>query len=246
MLAVVWAPTHTTYWRAEGPYLPTLASKTALVEETRLFLLTYERLSNMEMALQALLNEVLAQRSRRTRTTIVAIIRSRLLRWNAPTWVLQNLMAFAQESHLDALRAALLLHIARQDHLLYDFVQQVIVPRRQRGEFRIFISDVQTFFDTAQKEHPEVGHWSFETRLRLSRGMLATLRDCGLLKGAVQKHITFPFIPEQVVTHLIRLLQAEGVTQEQMATHPDWNLWLWSPAQAKAAIERFFHEEQGV
>jgi hypothetical protein len=240
---VVSVPTHTTHWRAEGPYLPTLASKTALVEETRLFLLTYERLSDVEMALEALVNEALAQRSRRTRTTIVSIIRSRLLRWNPPAWVLHDCVSFARESHLDALRAALLLHIARQDHLLYDFVQQVIVPRRQRGEFRIFLSDAQTFFDAAQKEHPEVAHWSFETRLRLARGMLATLRDCGLLKGAVQKHLTFPLIPEQVVTHLIRLLSAEGVSREQMATHPDWNLWLWSPAQAKAAIERFFHEK---
>jgi hypothetical protein len=220
--------------------VPTLASKTGLVEETRLFLLTYERSGQVETTLQLLLDDVLAQRSRRTRTTIVTIIRSRLLRWNPPAWVLQDLVSFAQEPTLDALCAALLLHIARQDHLLYDVVQQVIIPRKERGELTIFTSDIQTFFDAVQQEHPEVAHWSFETRLRLARGILATLRDGGLLKGVAQKQITFPLIPEPVVAHLIRLLEAEGIAQEEMATHPDWKLWLWSPGQAQAALKRFF------
>jgi hypothetical protein len=233
-----------THWRAEGPYLPTLASKAALLEETRLFLTTYGQTKDLQATTTVLLNTVLAQRSRRTRSTIVQIIQSRLVRWNPPDWVLQDLVSFAREPNLDALRAALLLHIPRQDHALYDFVQHVIVPRKAKGEIKVFVSDVQTFLDASQEEHPEISNWSFETRLRLSRGVLATLRDYGLLKGEVNKQTVLPFIPDHVVRHLIKLLRAEGIPQEQLAAHPDWRLWLWSPAQAQVAIEAFLKQEQ--
>jgi hypothetical protein len=238
--------TQETRWRTAGPYLPTLASKAALVEETRLFLVTYDQYHDLDATIQALLHNVLIQRSRSTRNIIVNIIKSRLIRWNPPDWVLQDLISFAHEPGLDALHAALLLHIPRQDHLPYDFVQQVIVPHKERGEMRVLLSEVQTFFDASQEAHPEISRWSFETRLRLSRGVLATLRDCGLLKGEINKYLGLPVIPNHVVHHLIRLLRAENIPEAQLAVHPDWQLWLWSPAQAKLAIDAFLKQEQVV
>jgi hypothetical protein len=233
-----------TRWRTLGPYLPTLASKAALLEETRLFLVTYDHHHDLDLTFNTLLDTVLPQRSRRTRSTILQIIKSRLVHWNPPDWVLQDLISFALEPNLDALRAALLLHVPRQDHMLYDFVQQVIVPQQEKGENRVFLSDVQTFLDTSLEGHPEISHWSFETRLRQVRGVLATLRDYGLLKGDVNKSIALPAIPDKVIHHLIRLLKAEGISQEQLAYHPDWQLWLWSSAQAKVAITAFLKQEQ--
>src|SRR5437016_6222363 len=89
----------TTRWRASGPYLPTLASKTSLIEETRQFLLTYARLGDVEAARQALVNGGLPQRSRATRKTIVEIVQIRLTRWHPPVWVLDDLNTFAQDGH---------------------------------------------------------------------------------------------------------------------------------------------------
>ena len=119
-----------------------------------------------------------------------------------------------------------------------------VLPFSYIFHVKIIISDIQAFLDASQEEHIEISRWGFETRLRLSRGALATLRDCGLLKGEVNKYIVLPIIPEGVIHHLIRLLKAEGIPQEQMAYHPDWRLWLWSPAQAKAAIDNFLKQEQ--
>lgn len=233
-----------TRWRMVGPYVSTLASKAALLEEIRLFLVTYDHYHDLDLTFKALLDTVLPQRSRTTRSVIVKIIKSRLVDWHPPEWVLQDLISFAHEPNLDALRAALLLHVPRQDHVLYDFVQQIIVPHYEKGESRVFLSDVQTFLDVSLEEHPEILHWSFETRLRQVRGVLATLRDYGLLKGDVNKSIALPAIPDKVVHHLIRLLKAEGVPQERVAYHPDWQLWLWQPAQAKVAMTAFLKQEQ--
>src|SRR5437879_2602822 len=134
-----------TRWRASGSYLPTLASKTSLIEETRLFLLTYARLDNLEATRQALVNGGLLQRSRATRMTIVRIVQLRLTRWNPPVWVLDDLIGFAQDGRQTELQAALLLHTARQDVLLYDVIQRVVVSRWLAGERELITADIQRF-----------------------------------------------------------------------------------------------------
>jgi hypothetical protein len=89
----------TTGWRATGSYLLRLASKTSLIEETRQFLLTYERVRDIEATRQGLVNGELPQRSRATRVTIVEIVQIRLTRWHPPAWVMDDLITFAQDGH---------------------------------------------------------------------------------------------------------------------------------------------------
>jgi hypothetical protein len=235
-----------TRWRVSGSYLPTLASKTSLIEETRQFLLAYARLGDLEATRQALVNGGLPQRSRATRKTIVEIVQIRLTRWHPPAWVLDDLIAFAQDGHQAELQAALLLHTARQDNLLYDFIQQVVVSRWFAGERELIRADVQRFLDSTQTAHPEVAAWSHSTREKLSRNALTTLRDLGLLKGTASKHIIEPIVPPSIVKHLIRLLQAEGIPPEHIAQHPDWQLWLWDAARAQKVIDSSQVEEYVV
>ena len=236
----------TTRWRTTGSYVPTMASKTSLIEETRQFLLTYARLRDIKTTRQALVNGGLLQRSRATRATIVRIVQLRLTRWNPPAWVLDDLISFAQDGRQAELQAALLLHTARQDVLLYDIIQRVVVSRWLAGEREMITADVQRFLDDMQPVHPEVARWSHSTRVRLSRHTLATMRDFSLLQGKVSKQIVEPIVPPVVVQHLIRLLQAEGIPPEQVAQHPDWQLWLWDAARAQKAIESSHLEERVV
>ncbi len=235
-----------TLWRATGSYVPTLSSKTSLLEETRQFLLPYARLRDSRTTRLALVNGGLSQRSRATRATIVRIVQLRLTRWNPPAWVLDDLIAFAQDENQAEFQAAMLLHTARQDHLLYDFVQQIVVKRWFAGERQLIRADVQRFLDSAQVAHPEVAAWSHSTREKLSRNALTTLRDFGLLQGSASKQIVEPIVPPAVVQHLVRLLQAEGIPPEQVANHPDWQIWLWDAARAQKAIDSTNVEEHAV
>lgn len=236
--------TKETIWRAAGTYGATLSSKSSLLEEARMFLTTYAQLGDTTEASKELVDTVLPQRSRETRTTIVGILRMRLVRWNPPTWVLEDLVSFAYDSNPDTLRVALLLHTARQDRVLYDFTQEVIVPRWYSRNYKIMRSDVQGFLDKAQEDHPEILKWSFATREKLSRNALTVLRDGKLLKGEAQKHIVSPHVPTQVARHLVRLLLAEGIAEEDVAQHPDWGLWLWDEEQARKAIAMVTTQEQ--
>lgn len=229
-----------TRWRSTGPYVTHNASKTGLLEETRLFLETYALEGNVEQTRQALLTRELPQRSRASRWTILKIIQERLIRWNPPEWVLRDLSAFASSPISESLQAALLLHVTRQDKLLYDFVHEVIVPRWQSGDLTVARSDAQAFLDGAESAHPEISKWSRETREKLTGNMLSILRDYGLMRGTQHKSISEPVVPEPVVSHLLRLLQEEGVAGGEIHRHPDWQVWLWDPRRVKVALN---HEQ---
>ena len=231
-------PAEHTAWRAAGAYLPTNASKTGLVEETRAFLLALARLKSIRAAREALVDGELPQRARETRQTIVKLIQQRLTRWSPPAWVYDDLIAFAQDHSQPSLQAALLLHVARQDALLYALVLREIGARWERGDHVLIRADVQRFLDQALPEHLEIDAWSRETREKLAGNMLSILRDYGLLRGNQQKQIVEPLIPAPVVTHLIHLLRAEGVAEEALAEHPDWAIWLWDSTRARQAVAR--------
>ena len=229
-------PQSGTAWRAIGHYRPTNASKAGLLDETRLFLVTYARLHDVDAAARELTDGALPQRSRETRQTIVQIIKARLTRWNPPDWVLLELAGFADSHDTDTLKSALVLHAARQDALLYDVVLQVITPRWAEHVPEISRADVQRFLDAAEPVHPEIAGWSRETREKLAGNLLSILRDYGLLVGTATKRIVEPIVPAGVVAHLARLLLAEGLTAEELPRHPDWRLWLWEPERVARAL----------
>jgi hypothetical protein len=110
----------------------------------------------------------------------------------------------------------------------------------------LITADIQRFLDDMQMTHPEVTRWSYSTRARLSRHALATMRDLGLLQGKASKQIVEPIVPPAVVQHLIRLLQEEGIPSEQIAHHPDWQLWLWDAARTQKDIDSTHIEEHVV
>ena len=227
-----------TVWRATGPYVPTNSSKAGLLEETRQFLFVYAETGDVDVATRRLKDGELPQRSWQTRRTIANFIRRRLAKWQPPAWVLEDLVVFARDTAPEALQAALLIHVCRQDALLYDLVQQVVVPRWQSDQVEIRSVDAQQFLDRAESSHPEISRWSHVTRKRLASHDLSILRDYGLLQGTARKRIIEPMIPPAVVAHLVRLLTAEGIPAEKLAHHPDWRLWLWDSEWAQQAIDK--------
>jgi len=223
-------------WRATGPYSPVNASKAGLTYETRKFFETYAQLGDIAATRRMLVNGTLPQRSRETRQTIVTIIQQRLIRWSPPRWVYEDLVMFAHANDQPLFQAALLLHVVRQDALLYDFVQHVAVPRWQHGDHVLIRADVQHFLDHMQLHHPEIERWSHATREKLAGNVLSILRDYGLLRGREQKQIVEPLVPLPVADHLVRLLLAEGVAPESVADHSDWQIWLWKPQQVRTML----------
>lgn len=236
-------PQPPTQWRAMGVYLPNNASKAGLLEETRQFLLTYAQYRNFAEVRRVLINGGLTQRARETRITIVEVIQRRLTRWSPPTWVYDDLVAFAQDISQPSLPSALLLHAVRQDALLSDVVQQIVVPRWHSGDHTLVRADVQRFLDRAIPEHPEIDDWSRATREKLAGNVLSILRDYGLLRGREHKQIVEPHVPPAVVAHLVKMLRAEGIAEKDLSDHPDWQVWLLDTRRVQPIIATFLARE---
>jgi len=107
---------------------------------------------------------------------------------------------FAQDTYQSSLPAALLLHAVRQDTLLYDFVQRILVPRWRSAEHTLVRADVQRFLDQAQPEHPEIDSWSHATREKLAGNMLSILRDYGLLRGRARTLERFGSVSSSILS----------------------------------------------
>lgn len=213
-------------WRASGAYLPSAASKNGLVAEARLFLQSLADYGSIAQASIDLIGLRLPQRSRTTRVLIMRVIKARLIRWNPPAWVLEDLIAASRLDDDRRLRALLLLHHARQEILLYDTVQRLVMPHWQQSEIQLSRDTVLAFLTQLAVHHPEIAAWSYETRLKIAGNLLTTLRDYGLLAGRHIKHIVEPSVDHTAVRHLARLLRAEGVPEDRVADHPDWAIWL--------------------
>jgi hypothetical protein len=233
-------------WRAGAPYRPNNVSSAGLLNETRQFLRTYADVRDLAITRQQLIDGGLAQRSRATRTTLLKVIQRRLVRWAPPAWVWDDLIAFAQDEIFPSLPAALLLHVARQDLILYDVVQHLIVPRWQSGEHIVVRADVQRLFDEALPAHPEIDQWTYQTRAKLAGTMLSILRDYGLLQGTARKRIIEPIVPLPVAQHVLHLLRAEGIQESAIPTHPDWRLWLWDNGQVQSVLHTLAAQTQEV
>ncbi|RRR74019.1 MAG: DUF1819 family protein [Candidatus Viridilinea halotolerans] len=223
-------------WRAAGPYLPTSASKNGLIAETRLFLQAYRTCGSVDLARTELVDRLLPQRSRETRRVIVRNILARLTRWHPPAWVLDDLVAAAEEENLSRLRSLLLMHHARQETLLYDTVQELILPQWLRGEVQLSRDDVLAFLAKRAIYHPELARWSYETRLKIAGNLLTTLRDYGLLTGRQLRRIVEPTVDALAFGYVARLLREEGIAEARLADHADWRLWLMSPERVRTLL----------
>lgn len=221
-------------WRATGPYLPTAATKNGLVVETRLFLEAYRSSGSVPQARALLVDQLLPQRSRETRVVIARNILARLTRWSPPAWVLDDLVAAGQQENLSRLQTLLLLHHARQETLLYDTVQELVVPHWQRGEPQLNRDDALAFLAERATHHAEIDSWSYETRVKIAGNLLTTLRDYGLLVGRQIRQIVEPAVDDVASAHLVRLLIEEGIPEARLADHPDWRLWLIPPQRVRA------------
>jgi hypothetical protein len=91
----------------------------------------------------------------------------------------------------------------RTEPILYDAVTRPIYSRFQSGFSGIEISDLQTWLDGIQAEHPEILDWSPQTRKKVLSNILTVLRDFGLMSGANRKSFERVFVPTTLAGYIL-------------------------------------------
>jgi hypothetical protein len=80
--------------------------------------------------------------------------------------------------------------------------------------------------------------WTPTVTLKVGRGLLAALRDFGILEGAAKKRVAPVYLPAGSFAYLAFVIRNLGFSGESLVNHPDWQLFLAPPS----LIEKHFLE----
>ena len=129
---------------------------------------------------------------------------------------------------------------ASAEPVLWDFVVEFLAPRYATGHLDVSVEDARRFLSRAPADRFPKGRWGESVTVRVAQGLLATLRDFGVLAGAVKKRITPIYLPVTSFAFLAKLRSDAGSLGRALLADPCWHLFYLG----EAAAERLFVEAQ--
>jgi hypothetical protein len=221
-----------------GPYSTRNSSKGSLLVETHVLFRALASGTSLEEVRAGLLaGKLLRKSARETRLRIWELLHWRFFAWGPPRWVLEDLMEASRGDVTSAWFVGIVfLHYARRDHLTFDFVTNRLCQLWNGGIRDVRRHDVIDFL--VESEHGERARWRESTRTKVAGNVLSALRDFGLLTGVQRKKLQRPIVALEVVLHLCRLLEAEGLRGRAIIESPYWHLFLWDVRDTSQALSQ--------
>lgn len=113
---------------------------------------------------------------------------------------------------------------ARSERLLYDYVVTELYEQSRKPDRTIRTQEVSGWIAARLKTQGLA--WTPAVQKRLAQGMLAALRDFGILEGIARKRIASSRLAPEAFALLAFQIAAMGASGRQLAQHPDWRLFL--------------------
>jgi hypothetical protein len=210
----------------ERLYSTQLQAGLGLIEETRLLLELYQSgMTTRELFAKALESGLFPRVSaRRLRNIVGECFAPRYLRTPGVALGLKRLAGSLERGEFDQL---LFLHTARANPILADFVREVFWPRYSAGRDTLMREDAMAFVDHAVREGKTKSHWADTTIRRVSAYLMGSCADFGLLAGSSRGPRTIqPLrVHAKTAAYLAYDLHAQGLGDNQVLAHPDWQLF---------------------
>jgi len=127
---------------------------------------------------------------------------------------------------------------AAVEPILWDFVTEVLAERVSRGQLDVTISDAERFLAAAPANRFQGRRWTRTVTTKVARGLLAALRDFGVLTGAVKKRIAPLYVPTESFAFLAMVRYQLGRRGGALLHDEMWRLFFLPDL----AVERFFVE----
>lgn len=209
----------------------------ALLPDTKALLAAWDTdLSVSENIHRIRHQNLLGKTSRSRAEDILAIFRQRYLTEES---VVRALVAIIKRQfNGSTLDRILYFHAARADSLLQDVVINILEPQRARGNMEIDVWDVEQVLRKWIEEGKTTGAWGDYTIHRVTRGLLTTLRDFGVLQGMVHKRIAPVYLPVQAFSYIAFYLKQHQPSGAKLLDLTDWRLFFLP----RDGVERFFLE----
>ena len=127
---------------------------------------------------------------------------------------------------------------AQSDRTLRDIVTEVLYPRHLAGYTELPVELVVRAVQDWVAAGKTTTRWGEGTTRRVARGLMATLRDFGVLQGAVNKRLTPVYLPTPAFALIALWLQQRERSGHLVLQSDDWRLF-FLPVEG---VERFFIE----
>lgn len=117
---------------------------------------------------------------------------------------------------------------ARAERVLYDFVAEELRMIAMSGDGTVRIEETVAWLRSKLVAHGREP-WTPTVTTKVARGMLAALRDFGILEGATRKKVAAMHLPMESFSWIAFCLSKLGASGEALVQHPDWKLFLLTP-----------------
>jgi hypothetical protein len=186
---------------SSSPYTSRIIKAGALLADTKTLLAHWDETASVRDNLDRFRRENVFGKSSRSRIEdILAIFRQRYLNEARVAKALVVLVKAGIPSNVFDL--ILFFHATLADSLLHDVVTEWIVPLQARGITDIDVVEVKKLLTNWSEEEKTTGAWSENTIERIAQGLLSTLRDFGVLQGAVRKRIAPSYLPVHAFSYV--------------------------------------------
>jgi len=138
----------------------------------------------------------------------------------------------------EGLDKVLYFHATQSDRLLHDVGTEVLAPLHAQGRTDVAPDDIRAMFARWGDEGKTSGRWSDYTMRRVTQGVLATLRDFGILQGAANKRIAPSLLPVRAFAYVAFCLRQRQPSGSRLIDDPEWRLFFLP----REGVERFLIE----
>lgn len=218
-------------------YTSKIIKASALLDDTKTLLSNWDKTVSVPDNLDRIRREnIFAKASRSRVEDILAVFRQRYL---VEADVIKALVVLVRNRFPTAsLDRVLYFHAARADSLLHDAVTEVLMPMQAQGIMDIDPLAFQSVLAKWVEKGLTTTAWSENTTVRVAQGLLSTLRDFGVLQGAVNKRIAPAYMPVTAFAYIAFYLKQHQPSGAKLLEHPDWKLFFMN----RELVERFFFE----
>lgn len=224
---------------SSGTFTGNIQKGGALLEDCRRVVEVWDPTKDEASNLSRIVDQgLLAKRSRtRAEDVIRRIIRPRLI--EPGPHVIPALKNFLSDPQ--SFREACYFETARDETLLAAFAEDPLFEMWTDGRIGVTIQDVVDWQVklTATKQLPT---WTDTVRIKVARGILAALRDFGILAGENSKTILPPSLSPSGFSYVAWRLHEGGGSSWSLSTSSVWRRWLLDPTR----VSELFRQASGL
>ena len=216
-------------------YVSRLLKGGALLDDMRLLVRSWSDNANDEHKVKLVIENRLGKKTRtRSAEVFRRVFAPRFLQGNPPrAWKIVRPL----EDREVAVEISTPLYYwitARSDKLIYDFVTKELRARVGSTDPTVRTDETSNWIKEVLSNQGQ--KWTDTALIKVARGLLAALRDFGILEGAANKHIAPRYLPTESFAYIAFVLHQLGSSGIKLQNHKDWELFLLS----QPVVERLF------